>query len=191
MTLKSWGTFCRAHGRYGDVLCSSSDRARLNRFRARYVFARRLTGISATGYSEHAQRGYCAGLRVQLAANAAEVIGHVVGEDFKRWNLDEPDLAGALRNNLKTVSDASDTLFDREELRELLRDFIAGRNDVRVAATAVRILFAHGTFTPSVTKAMTRRGAEAFHRLADVVLDGSEQRFVNWFGERMQRVEAA
>ena len=63
-----------------------------------------------------------------------------------------------------------------------------GDIDIRIPATALRVMVAHGSFTPTGTKA----GAEALQRLSDVLLHECERRFGAWLHEMLaKRDEAA
>jgi hypothetical protein len=42
--------------------------------------------------------------------------------------------------------------------------------DVRIPATALRVMAAHGSFTPTGTDSLTKAGAETLQRLSDVLL---------------------
>ena len=191
MTLKAWSAFCRAQRRYGDALCLISELPRLNRFRARYQFARRMTAVVADGYTDRTLRGYAAGLRVQLAANAAELLEPIVGRKFVDWQIVDVKLASELRDILTPLIDSDMETFHSPTLRDELKIFQTQPSNIRVAATAIRILFAHGSFTPTGTGALNRRGVVALHQLADGVLNACEQHFERWFEERMQWVETA
>jgi hypothetical protein len=69
---------------------------------------------------------------------------------------------------------------------------MAGDDDVRVAATALRVMVAHGSFTPTGTDALTKTGADALQRLSDVLLQQCEQRFASWLhGKLAKRAETA
>jgi len=54
--------------------------------------------------------------------------------------------------------------------------FMGGEGDVRIVATALRVMVAHGTFTPTGTDSLTNTGAEALQRLSDVLLRECERR---------------
>ena len=70
--------------------------------------------------------------------------------------------------------------------------FMDGDIDIRIPATALRVMVAHGSFTPTGTDSLTKAGAEALQRLSDVLLQECERRFGAWLHEMLaKRDEAA
>ena len=70
--------------------------------------------------------------------------------------------------------------------------FMDGDIDIRIPATALRVMVAHGSFTPTGTDSLTKAGAEALQRLSDVLLHECERRFGAWLHEMLaKRDEAA
>ncbi len=64
--------------------------------------------------------------------------------------------------------------------------------DVRIPATALRVMVAHGSFTPTGTDSLTKAGADALQRLSDVLLKECERRFGAWLpGMLAKQGEAA
>lgn len=69
---------------------------------------------------------------------------------------------------------------------------MTGDDDVRVAATALRVMVTHGSSTPTGTDALTKTGTEALQRLSDALLQQCEQRFASWLhGKLAKRAEIA
>jgi hypothetical protein len=64
---------------------------------------------------------------------------------------------------------------------------MGGDIDVRIPATALRVMVAHGSFTPTGTDSMTKAGAEALQRLSDVLLQECEQRFAHWLHHNLAK----
>lgn len=63
--------------------------------------------------------------------------------------------------------------------------------NVRVPATALRVMFAHGSFTPTGTDSMTESGTSAVDALSDVLLAQCVQRFNAWLDDRLTSVSPA
>ena len=179
--LKHWKTFCAAH-KANPALCDAETRARLNRFAARFRLAARISGLTAKGYSAQALRGYSAGIRLMLAYTAAEQLGTALQAPVTTWELPDSVLAARLRQVLRKPSERRE-LFTHETLRKRLQTFISGQTDnIRIAATALRVLVAHGGFTPTGTDALTHKGAQTIDDLANRLRDECNNRLTAWFG---------
>lgn len=185
--LAGWKLFCATCREEGDGLWPAATRRQLNRFYARYRLAARFDAVHAHGYSEKALRGYAAGLRLIAAYSAAEVLGEAIAEKITSWEIPNSALATALRRLLLRPATDSSGLFSQEGLRKKLQLFMDGESDVRIAATALRVMVAHGTFTPTGTDSLTKTGAEALQRLSDALLKECEQRFCAWLHERLKQ----
>jgi hypothetical protein len=178
--LTGWKLFCTTFREEGDRLCSAETRRQLNRFYARYRLAARFDAVQAHGYSEKALRGYTAGLRLMAACSAAELLGEATADKITSWEISDPTLATALRRVLLRPATDPNGLFSQEGLRKKLQLFMNGEEDVRVAATALRVMVAHGTFTPTGTDSLTKAGADALQRLSAALLKECELRFGVW-----------
>ncbi len=190
--LVGWKLFC-AKCREGEGrFCPAATRRQLNRFYARYRLAAHFEAVHAHGYSEKALRGYTAGLRLLAAYSAAELLGEATNEKVAGWEIKNPKLAVALRKSLARANGNASGVFSDARLKQRLDRFMAGDDDVRVAATALRVMVAHGSFTPTGTDALTKAGADALQRLSDVLLQQCERRFGAWLHEMLaKRGEAA
>jgi hypothetical protein len=90
-----------------------------------------------------------------------------------------------LRKILKRVDVRKSELFKNNKLKENLNKFINGKTtNVRVAATVLRVMFAHGTFTPTGTDTVTKSGSEAIHVLSQCILQESNLRFNRWLQQK-------
>ena len=187
-----WKQFCATCRADGSSFCSPETRTIFNRFYARYRLAAHFEAVHAHGYSEKALRGYTAGLRLLAAYSAAELLGEAIGNNVTSWKIPDSALAAALRKVLLRPSADSKGLFAQEGLRKKLQLFMDGDIDIRIPATALRVMVAHGSFTPTGTDSLTKAGAEALQRLSDVLLQECERRFGAWLHEMLaQRDEAA
>ncbi len=176
----------------GDGLCLAATSRQLNRFYARYRLAVRFEAVHAHGYSEKALSGYAAGLRLMAAYSAAELLGEAIAEKITSWEISNPALATELRRLLLLPATDASGLFSQEGLRKKLHLFMDGESDVRIAATALRVMVAHGTFTPTGTDSLTKSGADTLQRLSDALLKECERRFGAWLQERLgQQANAA
>lgn len=190
--LVGWKLFCAKCREGEDRFCPAATRRQLNRFCARYRLAAHFEAVHAYGYSEKALRGYTAGLRLLAAYSAAELLGEAIGSNVTSWKIPDSALAAALRKVLLRPSADSTGLFAQEGLRKKLQLFMDGNIDIRIPATALRVMVAHGSFTPTGTDSLTKAGAEALQRLSDVLLQECEKRFSAWLHEMLaKRGEAA
>ena len=190
--LRGWKHFCATCRADGGSFCSPETRTIFNRFYARYRLAAHFEAVHAHGYSEKALRGYTAGLRLLAAYSAAELLGEATNEKVAGWEIKDPKLAVALRKSLARANGNASGVFSDARLKQRLDRFMAGDDDVRVAATALRVMVAHGSFTPTGTDALTKTGADALQRLSDVLLQQCEQRFASWLhGKLAKRAETA
>jgi hypothetical protein len=121
-----------------------------------------------------------AGLRLMAAYSAAELLGEAIADKITSWEIPDHSLATALRRVLLRPATNSSDLFSQKGLRKKLQLFMNGESDVRIAATALRVMVAHGTFTPTGTDSLTKAGADALQRLSDALLKECEQRFGAW-----------
>ena len=185
--LVGWKLFCAACREGKDEFCSVATRRQLNRFYARYRLATHFEAVHAHGYSEKSLRGYTAGLRLLAAYSAAELFGEAIGSNVTSWKIPDSDLSAALRRVMLRPSADSNGLFAQKGLREKLQLFMDGDIDVRIPATALRVMVAHGTFTPTGTDSLTKAGADALQRLSDALLKECEQRFRAWLHERLKQ----
>lgn len=183
--LVGWKLFCATCREGEDRLCPVPTRRQLNRFYARHRLAAHFEAVHAHGNSEKALRGYTAGLRLLAAYSAAELLGEAIGSKVTSWKIPDPALATALRRVLLRPSADSIGLFAQEGLRKKLQLFMGRDTDVRIAATALRVMVAHGSFTPTGTDYLTKAGAETLQRLSDVLLRESERRFGAWLHEKL------
>lgn len=185
--LVGWKLFCATCREGKDGLCPAATRRQLNRFYARYRLAANFEAVHADGYSEKALRGYTAGLRLLAAYSAAELLGEAIGSNVTCWKIPYSALTAALRRVLLRPFADSKGLFAQKGLREKLQLFMDGDIDVRIPATALRVMVAHGSFTPTGTDSLTKAGAEALQRLSDVLLQECEWRFGAWLHEMLAK----
>lgn len=47
--------------------------------------------------------------------------------------------------------------------------FMGGESDIRIAATALRVMVAHGSFAPTGGDSLAKAGADALERLSDAL----------------------
>ena len=98
----------------------------------------------------------------------------------------------ALRKSLSRANGSQNGVFSDARLKRRLDQFMTSDDDVRVAATALRVMVAHGRFTPTGTDSLTMAGAEALQQLSVVLLLECERRFGGWLHEMLvKRGEAA
>lgn len=186
--LVGWKLFCTKSRDNGSLLCDTTARRKLNRFYARYRLAVRFDSLRASGYSEKALRGYTAGLRLLVSYSAAELLGEAIGIKIITWKMPNPALAAVLRQILTRSFADSDEIFSSKDLQNRVQLFMDGDDDVRVPATALRVMVAHGSFTPTGTDSLKKAGADALQQLSELLLQECEQRFRDWLRERLASV---
>lgn len=130
--------------------------------------------------SEKLIRGYTTGLRLLLCYSAAESLGEAIGEKVTTWVITDESLLFPLRRLATPLPDRSDVL--HKHVREQVTAFVSQEHDnIRVIATALRHLMAHGHFTPTGAGAMTKAGSDAIENLSTHLITETERRFVAWF----------
>ena len=175
-TLKGWRQFCDLR-RQGVTLCSEKTDTNLNRFSARFNAAKRFRSVVMDGYSERTTLGYSAGIRLLLCYTSAELLGQTISPRINDWQIHDPCLVPVLRVTCGNLHQDENVL-THKGLRTKLQQFVTGQDeDLRVVATALRVMIAHGHFTPHGTKAITKKGTEAINCLGDHLLGQAEQRF--------------
>lgn len=180
LILPYWKEFCDLT-RANQTPIEPNVLSKLNRFRARHRLATKLVNLHAEGFSEQSLRGYTAGLRLMLAYSAAEMLGGALGKPVTEWEIKEPQLALLLRSVLNRAGARKDAIFSKDQLKSRLDDFLKGStDDVRIAATALRVMVAHGSFTPSGTDSLTVKGSQAISQLTDLMLKTAEKHFANY-----------
>lgn len=188
--LTYWKEFCDFK-KANETAINPDQLSKLYRFRARHQLATKLVSIHAEGISEQTLRGYTAGLKLMLAYLAAEILGSALGKPVTQWEIIEPQLALSLRRILNRVGASKDTLFSKEQLKNRLEDFLKGTTDnVRIAATALRVMVAHGSFTPSGTDSLTVKGAQTVWQLADLVLKTAETHFAEYVTKEIKKLSS-
>lgn len=159
---------------------ASATVTRLYRAHARHRVARRFQGLRRENGSDSLIRGYSEGLRLFLSYSAAEAFGNAIGHHITRWTICDPSLAPPLRKLSKPLAERPDVI--KGTARSSLIAFLDSEHDnIRVVATALRHLVAHGDFTPTGAGVMTKQGAESIRRLADHMLVESDRQFAVWF----------
>jgi hypothetical protein len=153
--------------------------ARLYRSHARLRVARRFFGMDIRPASEALVRGYNAGMGLFLTYSGAEALGDVVERHVTSWVIRDAELTGPLRKMALPLVEREDVI--KPKLRRELLLFCDGQHEnVRVVATALRHLVAHGDFSPTGLKAMSRAGANAIGTLSCLLGDECGRQFRVW-----------
>ena len=173
-----WKRFCQS---VPNARCNETTTKKLNRFHARYQIASRFESISAAHYSEKALRGYASGIKLILAFSAAERLGEALGQTVYTWNINDRPLADRLRTMLPSSREVADAHFDRPQMSAKVVAFTQSEDpNVTIAARALRIMMAHGSFTPTGIDALTAKGANTLLKLSNLLLDECANRFNGW-----------
>lgn len=159
---------------------ASSTLNKLFRARARHKIAKNFLGLRLNKGTAKLVRGYSAGMRLFLIYSAAEAMGDAVGDHVSVWEIRDALLATPLRRIAKPLPQRHDVLSTK--VQQSVAAFLAHDHDnIRVVATALRHLIAHGEFTPTGVAMMTKSGADAINGLGDRLLAELEQKFAIWF----------
>lgn len=178
-TLDGLREFLLWHKAQPAPIVSEQTLARLYRSHARLRVARRFSGMDIRHASEALVRGYDAGMGLFLTYSGAEALGDVVDRHVTAWVIRDAELAAPLRKMALPLVDRDDVI--KPKLRRELLAFCDGEHDnVRVVATALRHLVAHGDFSPTGLKAMSKTGANAIGTLAGHLRDECGRQFRGW-----------
>lgn len=181
--LRNWKRFCDER-RANPEFCDVEVTRRLNRYRARYRAASNFKSVVIDKASDNLTRGYSAGIRLLLSYSAAEILGVATGEVITKWTIFEPRLVPTIRSVCARYTHDRTAITNSELIRHLC-SFVNGEHDnLRVAATGLRVLMAHGHFAPS-DAVYSRRNANAVVDLSTLLLTQSESRFGEWFEQRL------
>ncbi len=154
--------------------------SRLYRSYARLRVAKRFDGVRLRGLSATLVAGYSAGVRLLLAYSAAESMGRAIGRPVTTWSIRNAGIVATLRRISADLKDWPIGLNDH--VKEQLADFVREHNDnVRIPATALRHLMAHGHFAPAGKIALRKKEIEAVEKLSGALISETERRFASWF----------
>lgn len=154
--------------------------SRLYRAHARLRVAKRFEGILLRGLSAKLVRGYSAGVHLLLSYSAAESMGGAIGRHVTTWSMRDPEIVVPLRRISTELKEWPIGL--ENNIKKQLAEFVLEQNDnIRVPATALRHLMAHGHFAPAGKLALDKRGVEAVETLSRDLIAETERRFANWF----------
>jgi hypothetical protein len=181
--LRNWKRFCDER-RTNPEFCDEDVTRRLNRFRARYRAALNFKSVVIDKASDNLTRGYSAGIRLLLSYSAAEVLGAAIESSLTNWTFFDSRLVREVRDVCAKYTHDRTAITSPELIRRL-SSFVNGEHDnLRVAATGLRVLVAHGHFAP-VNAVYSRRNANAVVDLSTLLLNQSESRFGEWFEQRL------
>lgn len=154
--------------------------SRLYRAHARLRVAKRYDGIRLKGLSPTLVAGYSAGVRLLLSYSAAESMGGAIGRHITNWTIRHPEIVAPLRRISKELKDWPVGL--NNTVKAQLTDFVLERHDnVRVPATALRHLMAHGHFAPAGKISLKKTEIATVETLCDDLIAETERRFATWF----------
>jgi len=154
--------------------------SRLYRAHARLRVAKRYDGIRLKGLSTTLVAGYSAGVRLLLSYSAAESMGCAIGRHITTWTIHGPEIVVPLRRISKELKDWPVGLSN--SVKAQLAEFVLERHDnIRVPATALRHLMAHGHFAPAGKISLGKTEIAAVETLCDDLVAETERRFAAWF----------
>jgi len=156
--------------------------SRLYRAHARLRVAKRYDGIRLNGLSSALVAGYSAGVRLLLSYSAAESMGNAIDRHITQWTIHDPEIVSPLRRISKELKEWPVGL--NKSVKAQLTDFVLERHDnVRVPATALRHLMAHGHFAPAGKISLKKTEINAVDILCDDLILETERRFAAWFND--------
>lgn len=154
--------------------------SRLYRAHARLRVAKRFDGIRLRGLSPKLVNGYSAGVHLLLSYSAAESMGGAIGRHVTTWSMRNPEIVVPLRRISAELKEWPIGL--KDNVKKQLAEFVLEKNDnIRVPATALRHLMAHGHFAPAGRIALDKRDVEAVATLSRDLVAETERRFAVWF----------
>lgn len=154
--------------------------SRLYRAHARLRVAKRFDGIRLRGLSTKLVNGYSAGFHLLLSYSAAESMGGAIGRHVTTWSMRNPEIIVPLRRISSELKEWPIGL--KDNVKKQLTEFVLEQNDnIRVPATALRHLMAHGHFAPAGKIALEKRDVEAIETLSRDLIAETERRFALWF----------
>lgn len=167
-------------------------RSNVNRANARYRLAQSFRGLDLDGISSGTRIGYEISLRLMLCYSAAESTATAIGQNVTGWHILDKALAKNARpiftkensDGVVLIKDAMSVL-NQPGMKNRLEDFVRGdTDDVRVAATAMRHLMAHGNLTVNALDMRLKRNQRTVETIAELMLSETENRFGEWLQDR-------
>jgi len=156
---------------------------------ARLRIAKRFQDVRIRDVSPLLVRGYSVGVRLLLSYSAAETMGKAIGPHVSEWKIRDDEILPALRRVGSQLREWDYVLEDN--MRKHIDEFVRGeRDNVRVMATALRHLMAHGHFAPAGKLSLNKAAMWAIEKLSEDLLQATENRFVAWF-EKLSRTTPA
>lgn len=186
--LKNLGKFCKTI-RQKPKCFDYKTKLRLNIFHTRYRLARNFIKIEATGFTEKTLRGYSTSIKLIIAYSAAEILAKVTDKNgIKSWNIAGKSIEKEMRNILNKPHERMDVIFILGKFRNKLDTFIKGKsNNLMIAANAIRIMEAHGIFTPFGTNTITKKNIQALEKLSELILEKAEQKYNVWMDNFLKK----
>lgn len=152
----------------------------LNIAHARLRIAKKFKDVRIHHVSPTLARGYSAGVRLLLSYSAAETMGKAIGPHVTEWRIIDADILPVLRRMGSHLREWDYVLDDT--VRKRIDEFVRGEGDnVRVMATALRHLIAHGHFAPAGKLSLNKASTQAVEKLSQDLWEATERRFVAWF----------
>jgi hypothetical protein len=160
--------------------------ARLYRAHARLRVAKRFDGIRLRGLSKTLEKGYSAGIGILLAYSAAESMGGAIGDSIKNWKIENDEIVTPLRRISAALKDWPIGL--DKKIKSHLAEFVNEKNDnIRIPATAIRHLMAHGHFAPAGRIALTKTDVQVVETLTGDLISETERKFASWFKSKSRQ----
>ena len=107
-------------------------------------------------------------------------MGGAIERHITTWKIRNPDIAVPLRRISAELKDWPIGLNDK--VKAELAAFVFEKHDnIRVPATAMRHLMAHGHFAPAGKLALKKKDVEAVQTLSGDLVAETERKFATWF----------
>jgi len=107
-------------------------------------------------------------------------MGGAIGDSIKNWKIENDEIVTPLRRISAALKDWPIGL--DKKIKSHLAEFVNEKNDnIRIPATAIRHLMAHGHFAPAGRIALTKSDVKVVETLSGNLINETERRFVSWF----------
>jgi len=184
--MEKWKEFSKAV-KNGRLKLTDSELARANRADARFKLAKNFEKITAKNITDRTLNGYSAAFGVFLAYTAAEQVGKLCSKEIVKWGIEDQVLASNLRPLMNNIFEDMEEHLIKKRAQNNFTDFIERKNNnVRIAATAIRIMVAHGTFSPHGGKALTKKQCAVYDTLKTKILKEADRVFFEWLQNKIE-----
>lgn len=154
-------------------------------FQGRYKLARNFKCIVVEGYRERTLVSYNLGFQLFLTYTALERLCKIIRKNHHSVEINNPKIAQNLRSVYVVQQNAIRAVLAKTQFAASFDDFMSGKTDnIRVMATALRMLVFAGHFSFSSTSTLMPLHIRALQELNEAILKYCVQTFEAWFKKR-------